>query len=77
MARDLAAFANDLEAAAIALRPEIATALHAIAELPGCLLARMSGSGATCFGIFADPAAAARAAEALPRGWWRWGGGLR
>jgi 4-diphosphocytidyl-2-C-methyl-D-erythritol kinase len=77
MARDLAAFANDLEAAAIALRPEIATALRAIAELPGCLLARMSGSGATCFGIFADPAAAARAAEALPRGWWRWGVGLR
>ena len=77
MARDLAAFANDLEAAAIALRPEIATALRAIAELPGCLLARMSGSGATCFGIFADPAAAARAAAALPRSWWRWGGGLR
>jgi 4-diphosphocytidyl-2-C-methyl-D-erythritol kinase len=36
-------------------------------------LARMSGSGATCFGLFADDAAAARAADALVakhRGWW-------
>jgi len=43
--------------------------------VPGCLLARMSGSGATCFGLFASAADAARAAEALARpGWWTWGG---
>ncbi len=36
----------------------------------------MSGSGATCFGLFADPAAAAGAAAMLPETWWRWGGGL-
>ncbi|MDE2006852.1 MAG: 4-(cytidine 5'-diphospho)-2-C-methyl-D-erythritol kinase, partial [Rhodospirillales bacterium] len=50
-------------------------ALEALAARPGCLLARMSGSGATCFGIFADPQTAARAAQALDRpGWWCWGG---
>ncbi len=60
---------NDLEAPAIALCPPIAEVLAAIAAQPGCLLARMSGSGATCFGLFAtaDQARAAR----LPPGWWR------
>jgi 4-diphosphocytidyl-2-C-methyl-D-erythritol kinase len=67
---------NDLEAAAIALCPPIASVLAGIAAQPGCLLARMSGSGATCFGLFATPAVAAAAAAALPAAWWRWGGGL-
>lgn len=67
---------NDLEAAAIGLCPPIAAVLAAIAAQPDCLLARMSGSGATCFGIFPTPAAAEAAAAALPAGWWRWGGGL-
>ncbi|MGG5810062.1 4-(cytidine 5'-diphospho)-2-C-methyl-D-erythritol kinase [Falsiroseomonas sp. CW058] len=67
---------NDLEAAAVSLCPAVADVLAAIAARPGCLLARMSGSGATCFGIFPDPAAAEREAAALPGGWWRWGGAL-
>jgi 4-diphosphocytidyl-2-C-methyl-D-erythritol kinase len=75
MARDLAALTNDLEPPAVALCPAIATVLAALRTTPGCLLARMSGSGATCFGVFADPAAAAAAAEAVRRpGWWVWGG---
>jgi len=76
MARDLARLANDLEAPAVALRPVIAEVLAAIRATPGCLLARMSGSGATCFGLYATPAAAQAAAALLPAAWWREGGGL-
>lgn len=65
---------NDLEAAAVGLCPPIASVLAAIAATPGCLLARMSGSGATCFGLYATPAAAEAAARGLPAAWWRWGG---
>jgi 4-diphosphocytidyl-2-C-methyl-D-erythritol kinase len=74
MARDLAALGNDLEAPAIALCPPIADVLGALRARPGCLLARMSGSGATCFGLFATAAEAERQAAALPATWWRWGG---
>jgi 4-diphosphocytidyl-2-C-methyl-D-erythritol kinase len=78
MARGLAALRNDLEPAAIALQPVIGEVLAALAGVPGCLLARMSGSGATCFGLFADAAAAEAAARAVARpGWWCWGGALR
>jgi 4-diphosphocytidyl-2-C-methyl-D-erythritol kinase len=78
MAADLAGLGNDLEAPAIGLCPAIGDVLAALRAAPGCLLSRMSGSGATCFGLFADPAAAARAARALHRpGWWSWGGGIR
>jgi 4-diphosphocytidyl-2-C-methyl-D-erythritol kinase len=69
----LAAQRNDLEPAAVALAPAVAETLAALAAQPGVRLARMSGSGATCFGIFADQAAALAAAEALRRarpGWW-------
>ncbi|WP_431284998.1 4-(cytidine 5'-diphospho)-2-C-methyl-D-erythritol kinase [Humitalea sp. 24SJ18S-53] len=76
MAAGLAATSNGLQAAAIACRPVIADVLAALERLPGCLLARMSGSGATCFGVFADPAAARDAAGLLPKNWWSWGGGL-
>lgn len=76
MAGDLAGLRNDLEGPAIALCPAIAGVLAAMRGLPGCLLARMSGSGATCFGLFVEPGAAARAAALLPEAWWRWGGGL-
>lgn len=76
MARDLAALRNDLEAPAIALCPQVATVLAALRSLPGCLLARMSGSGATCFGLFPDAAAARAAAGRLPAAWWREAGGL-
>jgi len=74
MARDLAFLGNDLEPPAIALCPPIADVLSALRVQPGCLLARMSGSGATCFALFATPAEAGAAAAGLPSGWWRWGG---
>jgi 4-diphosphocytidyl-2-C-methyl-D-erythritol kinase len=62
---------NDLEAPACAVQPVIQTVLEALRGCDGCLLARMSGSGATCFGLYSDPTAAKRAAEALRRpGWW-------
>jgi len=65
--------ANDLTEAAISVTPAIRDVLVALAGLPGCVLARLSGSGATCFGLFADEPAA-RAAEAALRGaqpgWW-------
>ncbi len=78
MARDLSALRNDLEPAALALHPPIGLALDALAADKSCLLARMSGSGATCFGLYADPGSATRAASALARpGWWCWGGALR
>jgi 4-diphosphocytidyl-2-C-methyl-D-erythritol kinase len=65
---------NDLQPAAIALRPEISEVLRAIASQPGCLLARMSGSGATCFGLFRTEAEAAVTSSRLPKSWWRWAG---
>ncbi len=76
MAETLATLRNDLEPPAIALCPMVATVLAALRDLPGCLLARMSGSGATCFGLFADAAAARDAAAVLPGDWWRDAGGL-
>lgn len=73
MAQWLAAQRNDLEAPAMALAPVIGAVKQELAAAPGCLLARMSGSGATCFGLFADPTQAqtARAAiSAAQPGWW-------
>jgi 4-diphosphocytidyl-2-C-methyl-D-erythritol kinase len=65
--------ANDLEAPAITLAPVIADVLAALRALTGCSLARMSGSGATCFALFASAAAAQEAAKGLhgkyPQ-WW-------
>jgi 4-diphosphocytidyl-2-C-methyl-D-erythritol kinase len=64
---------NDLEAPARRLEPLIDRVLEALGQEPGCRLARMTGSGATCFGVFDDPGAAARAAGALRRAhpkWW-------
>jgi 4-diphosphocytidyl-2-C-methyl-D-erythritol kinase len=72
----LAGEPNDLEAAAIAIAPPIADALRAIADLPGCRLARMSGSGSACFGLFdrtRDAAATRRLALARPDWWVRSG----
>ena len=68
---------NDLEPPAIRLVPEIGAALELLRGLPSCLLARMSGSGGTCWALFADGARLASAeavlAEVQP-GWWRWAG---
>lgn len=76
MARDLGVLRNDLEPPALALCPVVGEVLAALRALPGCLLARMSGSGATCFGLFATPQAAQAAAGALPGAWWHEAGGL-
>ena len=65
--------ANDLESAAIALAPTVADVLLALSSQPHCELARMSGSGATCFAVFASAAAAIKAAEAIHAeypNWW-------
>lgn len=63
---------NDLEAPAISLHPVIANVLRALRSLPGCRLARMSGSGATCFGLFdaAHIPTAAHELEAAHPDWW-------
>lgn len=63
----LAAEANDLQAPAIATAPRVAAVLSFIAGLPGCRLARMSGSGSACFGLFDDGGAARQAAAAAAR----------
>ena len=77
MAGWLSGVANDLEEPAVRLIPAIRGVLHTIAGAQGCLLARMSGSGATCFGLFANAADAELAAAELARpGWWSWGGPL-
>jgi 4-diphosphocytidyl-2-C-methyl-D-erythritol kinase len=69
---------NDLEQAALQLVPQIGDVLGTLSALPGCLLARMSGSGATCFGLFQSADAAAAAARRVSgNDWWVWGGALR
>ena len=65
--------ANDLTAPAIACLPRIADGLAAIGRTEHCLLARMSGSGATCFGLYAEKASAQAAVAVLREdlvGWW-------
>ncbi|WP_409363127.1 4-(cytidine 5'-diphospho)-2-C-methyl-D-erythritol kinase [Bradyrhizobium liaoningense] len=65
--------ANDLEAPAMRIEPVIGDVLEALRESAGVKLARMSGSGATCFAIYGAPAEAHAAAEGIRRdhpGWW-------
>jgi 4-diphosphocytidyl-2-C-methyl-D-erythritol kinase len=66
-------FGNDLTRAAATLVPTIDEILKVLAALPGCLLARMSGSGPTCVGIFSSVSdadiAAQRLASTYPN-WW-------
>lgn len=66
---------NDLEAPAIALVPQIADVLAALRDR--ATVARMSGSGATCFALYATEAERDAAAAALPLEWWRMAGKLR
>ncbi|MEQ8747171.1 4-(cytidine 5'-diphospho)-2-C-methyl-D-erythritol kinase [Pyruvatibacter sp.] len=71
LARFLLTCRNDLEPPARALVPQVGEALKALSATSGCLIARMSGSGATCFGLYADEAAALDAAQSLRRPqWW-------
>ncbi len=65
--------ANDLEAPARALEPEVDRVLQALTARSGCRLARMSGSGATCFGLFDSVEEAQAGAEmtaAEEPDWW-------
>ncbi|MCL6608939.1 MAG: 4-(cytidine 5'-diphospho)-2-C-methyl-D-erythritol kinase [Geminicoccaceae bacterium] len=69
----LAESRNDLEPPARRLEPEIGRVLEDLAALSGCLVARMSGSGATCFGLFGDRGELQTAALLLRRkhpDWW-------
>jgi 4-diphosphocytidyl-2-C-methyl-D-erythritol kinase len=63
---------NDLEEPAKSLAPEVASALVALADAAPNTLVRMSGSGATCFALFADEAHAAKAMDGLHRTHPRW-----
>lgn len=69
---EIASGRNDLERLAIELEPVIADVLSVINKLPGCRLARMSGSGATCFGLFETNAAATAAARTVRVGYPQW-----
>ncbi|HEV7877463.1 4-(cytidine 5'-diphospho)-2-C-methyl-D-erythritol kinase [Bradyrhizobium sp.] len=71
--RILAGIGNDLEKPATRIQPVIGEVLAALGSAEGVMLARMSGSGATCFAIFNDDADAQRAAQAIRREhpqWW-------
>jgi 4-diphosphocytidyl-2-C-methyl-D-erythritol kinase len=70
---------NDLEAPALKIEPVIGEVLSALRDAEGTRLARMSGSGATCFAIFSDDADAQRAAAAIQLAhplWWVHAGAL-
>jgi 4-diphosphocytidyl-2-C-methyl-D-erythritol kinase len=69
----LSAGSNDLELPAMRIQPVIGDVLAALNATNGAWLARMSGSGATCFAIFENTAEAARAAQKVKGdhpGWW-------
>jgi 4-diphosphocytidyl-2-C-methyl-D-erythritol kinase len=73
LAAALAPYPNDLTTAAIGLLPVIGDMLSLLEVQPGSLAARMSGSGATCFGLFqtaAEAEGAARQIQASQPGWW-------
>jgi len=70
---------NDLQAPAIRHAPIIGTVLSSLEAQEDCLMVRMSGSGATCFGLFPTPEAARKAEielskEAAHLEWWTWAG---
>ena len=70
---ELALVPNDLEAPAVRIQPAISGVLSALSATDGALLSRMSGSGATCFALYADAAEAQRAAEKIRSerpDWW-------
>jgi 4-diphosphocytidyl-2-C-methyl-D-erythritol kinase len=73
LARLLDARGNDLTEAAVRLEPAVGDVLAALASLPKALLARMTGSGAACFALFAGVAEAGPAAAILKAkrpAWW-------
>tara|TARA_R110000787_G_scaffold63679_11_gene144023 strand:+ start:104886 stop:105767 length:882 start_codon:yes stop_codon:yes gene_type:complete len=71
---------NDLQAPAIGLAPEIGVVLEVLGRAPGARLARMSGSGATCFALCASLADAEACASAVRQAyptWWVTAAGLQ
>ncbi len=73
----LAGTMNDLQASACDLSPEIGKVVDIIRRQPGCELSRMSGSGATCFGLFPDIESAILARDEIRLAhpdWWVWAG---
>lgn len=68
----LARTRNDLEATTVALAPEVGDVLDVLNRLEDCQFARMSGSGATCFGVFRDRLAARHATMRLRRAYPNW-----
>jgi 4-diphosphocytidyl-2-C-methyl-D-erythritol kinase len=79
LAAVLAERRNDLTDAALRLLPDMAPVLERLSQLPAALLSRMSGSGATCFALFGDRAAALAAGALLARAeplWWTAAGAL-
>ncbi|MBI1215551.1 MAG: 4-(cytidine 5'-diphospho)-2-C-methyl-D-erythritol kinase [Alphaproteobacteria bacterium] len=70
---DLKLYRNDLTSAAMEVTPEIRGVLAALRETPNCHFARLSGSGATCFGVFDHAQAATAAVNKLKHqypDWW-------
>lgn len=70
---DLGRYRNDLTDAALAVTPQISEVLAAVAATPACHFARLSGSGATCFGVYDTQSAAAAAVNKLRAehaDWW-------
>jgi 4-diphosphocytidyl-2-C-methyl-D-erythritol kinase len=77
--KTLTGIGNDLQKPAMRIQPVIGEVLDALGQASGVRLARMSGSGATCFAIFNDDADAQRAAQAIQREhpqWWVHAGAL-
>jgi len=73
LAQLLAIRSNDLTEAAISVEPAISPVLNALSGLPDSRLARLSGSGATCFALFGSEASARNGADILAKnqpGWW-------
>ncbi len=68
----LGAQRNDLEQPATTIAPDIRDIIEILSAQPGCDLARMSGSGATCFGLFDDDQSAARAAQSIKNAYPQW-----
>ena len=69
-ALNLADLRNDLASPALTIASVIGDVIDWLSALEGVRLARMSGSGATCFALFETPSACAAAARQAPPGWW-------
>jgi 4-diphosphocytidyl-2-C-methyl-D-erythritol kinase len=67
---------NDLTPAAVSLRPVVGEVLSLLGATDGARYAGMSGSGATCFALYATAPEARRAATHLPRSWWHHAGSI-